>query len=53
MKSGDVPVLVCLTHADHLYLECIAKEEEYNIMTNEAKMRAIENELKVCVAIGL
>ena len=47
MKSDDVPVLVCLTHADSLYLECVAKEEEYNMSSVELKKQAISSELTV------
>ncbi|CAI8045401.1 hypothetical protein GBAR_LOCUS25109 [Geodia barretti] len=49
MKSDDdVPVLICLTHADNLYLECVAKEEEYKIEAIEDKRKAIQRELQVC-----
>jgi hypothetical protein len=47
MKSDDdVPVLICLTHADNLYLECVAKEEEYKIEAIEDKRKAIQRELQ-------
>jgi hypothetical protein len=49
MKSDDdVPVLICLTHADNLYLECVAKEKEYKIEAIEDKRKAIQRELQVC-----
>ena len=47
IKTDDVPVLVCLTHADNLYLECVLKEDEYNTKDIEFKKLAIETELKV------
>lgn len=47
MKSDGVPVLVCLTHADNLYLECVEKQKEYNVETAEAKKIAFRNELQV------
>ena len=46
IKSG-VPVLVCLTHADSLYLECTEREKQYNIEKVETKEKALKNELQV------
>ena len=47
MKTDDVPVLVCLTYADLLYLECVTRAEEYKLETTEAKKEAIKHELRV------
>ena len=47
MKTDDVPVLVCLTYADNLYLECVTREEEYNTKTVAFKKRAIGIERQV------
>jgi hypothetical protein len=45
IKTDDVPVLVCLTHADNLYLECVGREDEYNTKKVEFKKQAIGIEL--------
>ena len=46
MKSDDVPVLVCLTHADNLYLECATRGKQLNMQEDEVK-RVIQSELQV------
>lgn len=45
LQIEDVPLLVCLTHADRLYAECMKKDQDPN--PNESKRQVIGSELQV------
>lgn len=45
LKAGDVPVLLCLTHADRLYAECI--DDDGTLEPTARKREIIEADLTV------
>ena len=47
LKKEEVPVIVCLTHADRFYAECIEESEDKNPKPSNDKKRKIGMELLV------
>ena len=49
LKEEEVPVIVCLTHADRLYVECIEESEDKNPHPTNDKKRKIGSDLYVSI----
>ena len=48
LKEEEVPVLVCLTHADRLYADLIPKDKSETLEPTGFKQQQIGRELQVC-----
>ena len=47
LKEEEVPVIVCLTHADRLYVECIEESDDNNPHPSDDIKRIIGSDLYV------
>ena len=45
LKENDLPVLVCLTHADRLYSECVG--DDHTLEPTKYKQKIMEKDLSV------
>ena len=53
LKAEEVPVIVCMTHADRLYVECIEDSTDKSPVPTNDKKRKIGLELDVRMSLYL